>query len=449
MSKIPSIAIIQFPGVNTEYETRREINNAGMNGEFFRWNDDPKKLKTFDGFILPGGFSYEDRGRAGLIASLDPLMQLLIQETENGKPLLGICNGAQMAVESGMVPDVEDKKLSMALARNKRMQDGKVLGTGYYNDWVHIKHVAPKGRTAFTLNLDENSIINLPIAHGEGRFTTTIDGLLDVLIKNQQTVFRYCAEDGRIKNEFPINPNGALYNLAAICNPAGNVMAIMPHHERSKSSFLFFESMRDYILGKKLDSVKIRKFRLPKIETMPKETYAPEKQSMEFLVDLIITDNEADTLQSTIRRHGFETVTLRRKTHYEVACTGSSDAEKLPKKLVQSGVLLNTNKETVVLKNGKKQNVFNKNRNAWEPHENTPTEDFRILVREKQDFVGLAKVRTLQKRLKLDEVTAVHKGVVWEIHPGVKSRKEAERIFKNLMDLHIFHNPHAQNVFFL
>ncbi|MEK7528595.1 MAG: phosphoribosylformylglycinamidine synthase I [Patescibacteria group bacterium] len=352
MAKTPLIAIVQFPGLNTEYETRRMINECGMTAEFLRWNDDPKKIAKYDGFVFPGGFSYEDRGRAGLVSALDPVMEYFKKETEKGKPLLGICNGAQMVVETGMVPGANGYPLAMALAHNKRIKNGLVLGTGYYNDWVYMKHVAPKGRTAFTSHIGEGEILYLPVAHGEGRFTTVIPDLIDQLIGNSQTVFRYCDRDGKFSHEFPVNPNGAMYNLAAVCNVNGNVMSTMPHHERSKIGPKFFESMRDYILGAERPSIKTKKLVVKEPDPMPSGEYKPASDSIQFFVELIITDNEAETIESTIAHHGFENVHLSRYTHFEISCKGKPDVKKLGKQLVQSGVLLNTNKESVAMKDG-------------------------------------------------------------------------------------------------
>ncbi|MDP2625144.1 MAG: phosphoribosylformylglycinamidine synthase I, partial [Candidatus Peregrinibacteria bacterium] len=228
---MPKIAVIQFPGFNCEYETRRVIQAAGLDVEFFRWNDDYKKLSEYDGYVLPGGFSYEDRGRAGLIASLDPAMDVVIAEANRGKPVLGICNGAQVLLETGMVPGAPDRNLLMCLARNKRIKDGRVLGTGFYNTWVHMKTSADQKRTPFNYSLPNETVFPVPVAHGEGRFTTTNTDLLEELITNDQIIFRYCDENGEVSDQFPVNPNGALHNMAALCNPAGNVMAVMPHPE--------------------------------------------------------------------------------------------------------------------------------------------------------------------------------------------------------------------------
>ena len=110
------IAIILFPGLNCEAETRRAVNAAGMIGEYFRWNDDAAKLADYDGFIIPGGFSYEDRVRSGAIAARDPLMLQLKTYAAHGKPVLGICNGAQIIIESGLIPGVNGGHLAGAAA---------------------------------------------------------------------------------------------------------------------------------------------------------------------------------------------------------------------------------------------------------------------------------------------------------------------------------------------
>ena len=98
---------------------------------------------------------------------------------------------------------------------------------------VYTKSEQEMGRSAFTKLTDEDEIIAIPIAHGEGRYVTRDKELLDKLIKNKQILFRYSTKDGKIEESFPTNPNGAIYNIAAICNKKGNVMAMMPHPERA------------------------------------------------------------------------------------------------------------------------------------------------------------------------------------------------------------------------
>ena len=219
---------------------------VGLNPVEFLWNQPIETLSAYDGYIIVGGFSYEDRSRAGVIASLDPIIEKLKIESKYGKPILGICNGAQILVESGFVPGLNNFKLGLALTDNKRIQGGQVVGVGYYNTWTNLKLVVQAERGAFTRHLQEGESINIPLAHGEGRFVIP-DSLLKEIISNNQTVFRYCNDAGSVIDEFPTNPNGSIYNLAAVCNTDGNVMAIMPHPERTRKGDVIFSSMKEYI----------------------------------------------------------------------------------------------------------------------------------------------------------------------------------------------------------
>lgn len=139
------IAIVQFPGSNTERETFMACDRVGLNPVEFLWNENHDTLSRFSGFIIVGGFSYEDRSRSGAIASLDPIINIIKKESEKGKPILGICNGAQILVESGLVPGVKNYSLSSSLSNNKRIVDGEVLGTGYYNEWAHLLCICAVG----------------------------------------------------------------------------------------------------------------------------------------------------------------------------------------------------------------------------------------------------------------------------------------------------------------
>lgn len=444
------IAIIQFPGLNTEYETRREINKTGMRGEFFRWNDDPKKLAAYDGYVIGGGFSYEDRGRAGIIASLDPIMKILKIEAEKGKPVLGICNGAQILVEAGLIPGVDGNKLAMALARNKRIRDHDVLGTGYYNAWIHLKCTTPKSSCMFTWNIPEGEILRAPIAHGEGRFTTDIAELFPVLQSKSQIALRYCDAHGIMTQDFPVNPNGAMFNTAAICNPAGNVMAVMPHLERDLvSSAKLFSSLRDALLARKAGGLKkrVHHVNVKSVPVWPLKTFLPKEKSFKLFVSLIITDNEADTFEMTIRNLGWPKMSLGRKTLIELEYTKKPDFLTLSRKLIQSGVLLNTNKEWATLETPKQRLVFDAKREKFMPATGRESPTFQLLVREKPDFVGLSKLSTLQKRLKFSEITGVHMGTLWEISIPTKSKKVAEYEFKRLIGTNIFFNPHRQEAY--
>ena len=225
-AKKPNIAVVYFPGNNCEQEALDAVLAAGMEGKIVRWNQ-KKDIEKYHGYIIPGGWAYEDRIRAGVIAAKDPVFNIIKKEAEHGKPVLGVCNGAQALVECGMIPGLKDK-VEMALAPNNNP-----FISGYYCTWVFIKSEQEKNKCAFTKSTEKNEVIPIPIAHGEGRYITKDKELLQKLIKNNQIIFRYSTKDGKIEDKFPTNPNGAMYNIAAICNKKGNVMAIMPHPERA------------------------------------------------------------------------------------------------------------------------------------------------------------------------------------------------------------------------
>lgn len=227
------IAVIQFPGSNCEMETARAVEFAGMRAEVFRWNRNPKELEKFHGFVLGGGFSYQDRVRAGAVAAKEPVMQKISEENRRGKPVLGICNGCQVLVESGLVPGIRRGRVEMAMAPNRMERDGRVVRRGYFCTWVYVKHAAQQKRSFLTTFLSDGEVFPIPMAHGEGRFITRDKALQRKLQKNRQILLQYCTKDGEVMDGFPVNPNGSLWNAAAVCNEDGNVVAIMPHPERA------------------------------------------------------------------------------------------------------------------------------------------------------------------------------------------------------------------------
>jgi phosphoribosylformylglycinamidine synthase I len=407
-----NIAIIQFPGSNTERETFMACHRVKLNPVGFLWNEPAEKLPGFDGFIIVGGFSYEDRSRAGVIAALDPIMKQIKIEAEKGKPVLGICNGAQILVESGLVPGLGDRRVGMALTDNKRVKNDHLVGVGYYNTWVNLQLTASAGRCAFTRHLKTGSWIHVPLAHGEGRFIIPNE-LLEKMIENEQTVFRYCDDEGLLSNEFPTNPNGSVFNLAAVCNAAGNVMAMMPHPERTEKGDAIFSSMKSFIKNKNPVSDHTLSFEQPPYCA---ENYQPKTSPAEWVIGMIITDNEASSVQNTLNQLGFD-VSLSRQTHWEISTYGAR--ESILQKIDKTGELYNSNKEFI------RENTSMKNSTSF-------------LVRPKEDMIGRAKLESLTNRFEINGITDLKRGVIWNV---TVNSGNIETTLNELLDTRILFNP--------
>ncbi len=406
------IAIIQFPGSNTERETLMACRRVGLNPIEFLWNEPTEKLSEFDGYVIVGGFAYEDRSRAGVIAALDPIMKQIRLEAEKGKPVLGICNGAQILVESGLVPGLKNYRVGIALTDNKRVQGGHVIGVGYYNTWANLKMSAPSNRCAFTRHLNSGEWIKIPLAHGEGRFIIP-NVLLEKMISNNQTVYRYCDDNGNIVDEFPTNPNGSMYNLAAVCNPEGNVMAMMPHPERTENGDVVFSSMKEFIENENPVSDHNLSFDRPHYEMTD---YKANSNATEWIIDMIITDNEASSVSNALDHLGHN-VSIARQTHWEISMDG--DRESILKKIDATGELYNSNKEFISQpKDGKKITSF--------------------LVRQKEDMLGRAKYESLKERFEIDGITDLKRGVIWNVTVNSGS---FDTVLNDILGTHILFNP--------
>jgi phosphoribosylformylglycinamidine synthase len=417
------IGIIQFPGSNCERETMLAVKRAGMEPVEFLWNEAREKLQTMSGYVIVGGFSYEDRSRAGIIAALDPVMQEIAVQSEQGKPVLGICNGAQILVETGLVPGLENNKTAMVLTENKRVANGKILGTGYYNAWVNMRLTDQYQRNAFTRHLTSKHILHVPVAHGEGRFVMT-DMLLSEIEHQGLNVFQYCDAEGNIIDSFPINPNGSLRNIAAISNKAGNVMAMMPHPERTLNGDPLFHSMRDYIAEVQIKTEKTEKtiplYYYPRKSTIP--VYQKPAAHHECIVELMITDNQALTVQNTLQQLGIP-VTVKRQMHWEIQC----DNPAIIQQVKQSGVIYNERKESEISSAQLKS-----------------SSSALFLVRPREDVLGQQKLQTLQDHFSITGVNAIQHGVLWQF--TCKNANISDFI-DNILHTNIISNPYAHDCY--
>jgi len=228
-------------GTNCDEETRRAFDDLGVSAEVVHVKRivEKQNLSDYDGLVFPGGFAYGDYVRAGAIwADLlkDELGDSLRQFVETGHPVLGICNGFQVLVETGLLPGFKtvDDPPKMALASN--------VPTGYRCTWVtiddylYLKH-ENSGKCVFTHAIPKGRLLRIPIAHAEGRILLSKgreEEHFRALIDNDQIVFRFAKSDGTYPEEvFPYNPNGSMRDIAGVCNCSGTVMGLMPHPERA------------------------------------------------------------------------------------------------------------------------------------------------------------------------------------------------------------------------
>jgi len=175
------------------------------------WHKD-QVLGDVDVIILPGGFSYGDYLRTGAVAQFSPVMESVLAAAANGKFILGICNGFQILLETGLLPG--------GMLRNESLK--------FVCKQVHLK--VENADTPFTQNYQAGEVLKIPVAHGEGNYYASSEVLKKLNEKNL-VVFRYCDPEGEITKE--ANPNGSVENIAGICNEARNVLGLMPHPERA------------------------------------------------------------------------------------------------------------------------------------------------------------------------------------------------------------------------
>lgn len=211
-----NVGVLVFPGSNCDHDAYHALKHVmGIDTRFIFHKE--TELGDVDAIVVPGGFSYGDYLRSGAIARFSPVMKAVADFAAKGGPVIGICNGFQILLESGLLPG--------AMLHNAKLR--------FVCKQVYLKTVAFD--TPFTTHVPKDKVLQVPVAHGEGNYYADSD-TLKRLEDNNQIVFRYADSDGNITPE--ANPNGTITNIAGICNEKRNVVGMMPHPERAMESIL-------------------------------------------------------------------------------------------------------------------------------------------------------------------------------------------------------------------
>ena len=230
--------IVQFPGSNCDFDCYYALKKVIKVPVEWIWHKQ-EDLNGFDCIVLPGGFTYGDYLRVGAIARYAPVMSAVMNFAQRGGLVIGICNGFQVLTEASLLP-----------------------GTLIRNECLHFicKQQAIRvenTNTPFTKSCQNNQVLRMPIAHGEGCYYAD-KGTLEQLEQNNQIIFRYCDTDGSISAQ--VNPNGSISHIAGICNKDKNVIGLMPHPERSienclgsDDGSLIFGSIVRHLMGNNIE----------------------------------------------------------------------------------------------------------------------------------------------------------------------------------------------------
>jgi phosphoribosylformylglycinamidine synthase len=260
----PKALVLRAAGTNCDRETQYALRQAGFEAErihVLRVVENPAMLERFAFLVIPGGFSYGDDVAAGKILAnqmVGHLGEALNEFVAAGKLVLGICNGFQVMIKSGLLPwarvSAGEANHQATLAWND---------SGKFEDrWVHLRCQSNK-----CVFLPAGEIIALPVAHGEGKFVPRDQDVARRLRDSDQVALRYVDAQGK-PGGYPVNPNGSIDDIAGICDPSGRVLGLMPHPERfveitqhpqwtrggtkRADGRLFFHRAFEYLMGRKL-----------------------------------------------------------------------------------------------------------------------------------------------------------------------------------------------------
>ncbi|MCH8946593.1 MAG: phosphoribosylformylglycinamidine synthase subunit PurQ [Acidobacteria bacterium] len=210
--------VVVFPGSNCDHDAFHVLSSVLGQPTEWVWHQSTQ-VNHLDAIVLPGGFSYGDYLRTGALASHSPVLGAVKKFAERGGLVLGICNGFQILLEAGLLPG--------AMLRNRRLK--------FLCRFVHLR--VETTDTPFTTACQAGQVLKMPIAHMDGNYFAG-EATLRELERNHQIVFRYATPAGEIVDDAEANPNGALANIAGICNRERNVLGLMPHPERASEALM-------------------------------------------------------------------------------------------------------------------------------------------------------------------------------------------------------------------
>jgi len=226
------VAVVQFPGSNADWAALHAVRDVLGADAWYAFHKETS-LGDADAVVIPGGFSYGDYLRAGAIAGFSPIDNAVREFAGRGGPVLGICNGFQILTEMGLLPG--------ALTRNAHLR------FECRDVYLRVEAEGP-----FT-DMGKGTVLRLPIAHADGRYHTTDEGLAE-LERNDQIAFRYSTHRGDDPNGTNANPNGSVGDIAGLYNREKNVLGMMPHPERASEAILgnddglsLFKSLRRHL----------------------------------------------------------------------------------------------------------------------------------------------------------------------------------------------------------
>lgn len=233
----PRVLILRVSGTNCDFETEWAFNRAGAAAErvhINRLKTGGKSLKDYQVLVIPGGFSYGDDISAGKVLANQiryNLWDSILRFMEQGKPVMGICNGFQVLVKAGLLPWRGRQEVTLAWNQSARFEDR----------WVYLR--VEDSVSPFFRGMPE--VVRMPVAHAEGRFTVVDGASYRRIEKEKLVLLRYCDSKGRPAAGYPLNPNGSMGDIAGICDKSGLVVGLMPHPERALMKYFYPGALRE------------------------------------------------------------------------------------------------------------------------------------------------------------------------------------------------------------